>query len=99
MLALFLFSLTTVDMSSAYNFYISSMILRYCMSMEDTSDVVYGREIAEFCGLFEEGKPTRDGYVLATLMRSDEKVSYEKVKRISARLAEEVKKRESIALN
>ena len=80
-------------MSLAYQFYISSMILRYCMSMEDTSDVVYGREIAEFCGLFEEGKPTRDGYVLATLMRSDEKVSYEKVKRISARLAEEVKKK------
>ena len=59
------------------------------MSMEDTSDAAYGREIAEFCGLLEEGKPTRDGYVLATLMRSDEKVSYEKVKRISARLIEE----------
>ena len=68
------------------------------MNMEDTSDVVYGREIAEFCGLLEEGKPTRDGYVLATLMRSDEKVSYEKVKRISARLAEEVEKREAITI-
>ncbi len=68
------------------------------MNMEDTSDVVYGREIAEFCGLLEEGKPTRDGYVLATLMRSDEKVSYEKVKRISARLADEVGKREAIAI-
>ena len=71
------------------------------MSMEDTSDAVYGREIAEFCGLLEDGKPTRDGYVLATLMRSDEQVSYEKVKRISARLAEEAEKRDSmvIALN
>ena len=59
------------------------------MSMEDTSDKNYGREIAKFCDLLKEGKPTRDGYVLATLMRSDEKVSYEKVKRISARLAEE----------
>ena len=68
------------------------------MSMEDTTDAVYGREIAEFCGLLEEGRPTRDGYVLATLMRSDEKVSYEKVKRISARLAEEVEKREAIAI-
>ena len=71
------------------------------MSMEDTSDAVYGREIAEFCGLLEDGKPTRDGYVLATLMRSDEQVSYEKVKRISARLAEEAVKRDAmvIALN
>ena len=69
------------------------------MSMEDTTDAVYGQEIAEFCGLLEEGKPTRDGYVLATLMRSDEKVSYEKVKRISARLAEEAdQKRETLLI-
>ena len=68
------------------------------MSMEDTSDAVYGREIAEFCGLLENGKPTRDGYVLATLMRSDEQVSYEKVKRISARLAEEAEKRDAMVI-
>ena len=79
-------------MTREYQFYISSMILRYCMSMEETSDVAYGREIAEFCGLLKEDKPTSDGYVLATLMRSDEKVSYEKVKRISARLAKEGEK-------
>ena len=68
------------------------------MSMEDTSDAVYGREIAEFCGLLENGKPTRDGYVLATLMRSDEQVSYEKVKRISARLTEEAVKRDAMVI-
>ena len=79
-------------MSPAYQFYISSMILKYCMSMEETCDASYGREIAEFCGLLKEGKPTSDGYVLATLMRSDEKVSYEKVKRISARLAQDTDK-------
>lgn len=68
------------------------------MSMENTSDAVYGREIAELCGLLKQGKPTRDGYVLATLMRSDEEVSYEKVKRISARLVEEayVKRNSSV---
>ena len=79
-------------MSPAYEFYVSSMILKYCMSIEETCDACYGREIAEFCGLLKEGKPTSDGYVLATLMRSDEKVSYEKVKRISARLEQEAEK-------
>ena len=68
------------------------------MSMEDTSDAVYGREIAEFCGLLEDGKPTREGYVLATLMRSDEQVSYEKVKRISARLAKEAVKTDAMVI-
>ena len=69
------------------------------MSVEGTSDVTYGREIAKFCGLLEEGKPTTDGYVLATLMRSDEKVSYKKVKRISARLAKEAaEKRDAVVI-
>ena len=45
-------------------------------------NVVAARKTAEFCGLIQDGKPTRDGRIVATLMHSQEEICYEKVRRI-----------------
>ena len=66
-----------------------SLILRYCMRLEKTVDLSHARELAEFCELMRDGKPTGDGIIVANLMQANKDVSYSQVKRISARLKEE----------
>ena len=66
-----------------------SLILRYCMRLEKTVDLSHARDVAEFCQLMHDGKPTEDGIIVANLMQANEEVSYSQVKRISSQLEEQ----------
>ena len=66
-----------------------SLILLYCMRLEKTVDLSHARDVAEFCELMHDGKPTADGIIVANLMQANEEVSYSQVKRISSQLEEQ----------
>ena len=53
------------------------------MATDRTGDANYAWEIAGYLDLIRDGKPTRDGRIVATLMHSNKEVTYEKVKQIS----------------
>ena len=50
------------------------------MATDRTGDANYAWEIAGYLDLIRDGKPTRDGRIVATLMHSNKEVTYEKVK-------------------
>ena len=82
LLALTRNSYSKLDMQYDSNFHAIALILRHCMAIEKSMSVATARKTAEFCGLIQDGKPTRDGRIVATLMHSQEDICYEKVRRI-----------------
>ena len=76
-------------MSTEIDHYTIYLILRYCMRLEKIVGLSDARAVAEIRELIRDGKPTRDGIIVANFMQANKGVSYSKVKRIGARLDKE----------
>ena len=61
-------------------------ILKYCMALEGTDDMEQAYKIAKLCQFIHDGKPTRTGKIVDTLLQADEDVTYLKVKQVIERL-------------
>ena len=85
-------------MPESDDFHTIALILRHCMSLQASEDQSSTRNIAEKSGLLRDGSPTKEGRLLATLIASNEAISYLKVKKISERLEIE-KQNESVKRN
>ena len=59
------------------------LILQHCKQLEGTDDDERALEIAQICEFIHNGEPTRTGRIVATLLQSNEEVTYFKVKQIS----------------
>ena len=59
-----------------------NLILLYCKQVEGTDDDDRALQLAQTCNFICDGEPTREGRVVATLVQSNEEVTYFKVKQI-----------------
>ncbi len=59
------------------------LILQHCKQLEGTDDEERALEIAQICEFIHNGEPTRTGRIVASLLQSNEQVTYFKVKQIS----------------
>tara|TARA_A100001011_G_C14002353_1_gene711956 strand:- start:299 stop:616 length:318 start_codon:yes stop_codon:yes gene_type:complete len=59
------------------------LILQHCKQLEGTDDDERALEIAQICKFIHNGEPTRTGQIVAALLKSNEEVTYFKVKQIS----------------
>ena len=59
------------------------LILQHCKQLEGTDDDDRALELAYICEFMCNGEPTRTGRIIATLLQSNQEVTYFKVKQIS----------------
>ena len=59
------------------------LILQHCKQLEGTDDDDRALELAYICEFMCNGEPTRIGRIVATLLQSNQEVTYFKVKQIS----------------
>ena len=59
------------------------LILQHCKQLEDTDDEDRALELAYVCEFMCDGEPTRTGRIVATLLQSNQEVTYFKVRRLS----------------
>ena len=68
------------------------LILQYCKQVENTGDDCRALQLAQTCNFMWDGEPTREGRVVASVVQSNEEVTYYKVKQICELLDKSDKK-------